>query len=370
MKSAVYQKPAQSAIERWETAAASGARLRDDPVRQHAAAAPPGHAELLLVHETPLHQHVHAGQEVLGVVAGIAVLDDVAELLPVGRAPARVRIEHDVAPGRHPLELVVEGRAVGGVRSAVDVEDQRIALAGVEVRRLEDPGLHALAVEARIDDLLRRADLELGEEGLVDAGQAARRGRGRGVENEQVADFGRGGDHEGEPAAVRSRIVGDDLLVAGRERVDLPGGGVDALQVRAPVIGGAHEDGFAVAAPDGPRGEAPAGSALIAGEAAAHVPVVGAGEEARRFRSDLRDVELGLIVRAHGLAAGSALEREPLAVSAERELADGAVDARGHRHLAPANRYRKDVAVRRLVIRLLHPVRHEVERPPVGREGG
>ena len=71
---------------------------------------------------------------------------------------------------------------------------------------------------------------------------------------------------EGEPAAVRRRVVGDDFLVAGRERIDLPGGGVDALQVRAPVIGGAHEDGLAVAAPDRARGQAAAGRALVAGE--------------------------------------------------------------------------------------------------------
>ena len=137
-------------------------------------------------------------------------------------------------------------------------------------------------------------------------------------------------------------------------------------------LGGADENGPAVAAPDGARGQAAPRRTLVAGERAPHVSVVRAREQARRgLRSHVGHVQLGLVVGAHGLAARSALEREPLAVPAERELTDGAVDARGHCQLAtPANQYREDIAVRSLVIRLLHPVRHEVERPAVGRESG
>src|SRR5258706_57685 len=90
----------------------------------------------------------------------------------------------------------------------------------------------------------------------------------------------------------------------------------------------------------------------------------------RRGRSQVRDVQLGLIVGAHGLAAGHALERDALAVGAERELPDGAVDARGQGHLAPSHGYGEDVAIGRLVVRLLHAVRHEVDGPAIGREGG
>ena len=56
------------------------------------------------------------------------VLDDVAEVLAVQRAAARVREQHDVALRRHPLELVRVDIAVGRVRTAVNLENQRVLL--------------------------------------------------------------------------------------------------------------------------------------------------------------------------------------------------------------------------------------------------
>jgi hypothetical protein len=211
----------------------------------------------------------------------------------------------------------------------VDVQDQRIALLGVEAGRLEDPGLDGLPVEARVHDLLRRADQHFGEEGFVDARQAARRAHA-GAENEEVPDLGRGRKDESDAATVGRGGIGDDFLVPGGERVHLAGGDVDALQVRAPVIRRADVDGRAVATPDRARGQAAPRRTLIAGEPTADVPVVGPGQEARRsLRSQVRHVQLGLVVGAHLLAAGHALERDALAVGAERELPDRAVDARG-----------------------------------------
>ena len=48
-------------------------------------------------------------------------LDDVAELLAVGRAAARIGVEHDVTLGRHPVEFVREGVAVSRIRPTMDL---------------------------------------------------------------------------------------------------------------------------------------------------------------------------------------------------------------------------------------------------------
>ena len=49
------------------------------------------------------------------------ILNDVAELLAIGGTSARVGIEHDVTFRCHPLELVLEDPAVGGVGTAMDI---------------------------------------------------------------------------------------------------------------------------------------------------------------------------------------------------------------------------------------------------------
>ena len=61
------------------------------------------------------------------------------------------------------MELVEERVAVGGVRAAVDVQDQRILLAGPESRRLLDPGVDLVPVEAGVLQLLGWRDLDFGE---------------------------------------------------------------------------------------------------------------------------------------------------------------------------------------------------------------
>jgi hypothetical protein len=87
-----------------------------------------------------------------------------------------------------------------------------------------------------------------GEKLAVDVGQAGELPAG--VRHEQVADVGRSRDDEREPSAVRRRGVRGDLLVAGRERLDLARGGVDALDVRAAVLRGTDQDESAVLRPE------------------------------------------------------------------------------------------------------------------------
>ena len=104
------------------------------------------------------------------IVAGIMVLDHVAEFLAVARAAARIRIKHDVTLRRHPLELVAKNKSVSGVRAAVDIQDERIFFRLVESRRLLQPGLDAFAIEALVADLFRLGQIELPEQFVVAVG--------------------------------------------------------------------------------------------------------------------------------------------------------------------------------------------------------
>jgi hypothetical protein len=68
---------------------------------------------------------VDAADQVVVVLARVVVVDLVRELGAVARAAARVRVEHEVALRRVELRLGREVRAVGGERTAVDLEQQR-----------------------------------------------------------------------------------------------------------------------------------------------------------------------------------------------------------------------------------------------------
>jgi hypothetical protein len=81
VKSAVYQKPAQSAIERCETAAAK----RSVCVIVQLVSTPPPLPPVtpsFVGRVAALDHHRRRRHQVLVVVAGVAVLDDVAEVLP------------------------------------------------------------------------------------------------------------------------------------------------------------------------------------------------------------------------------------------------------------------------------------------------
>ena len=96
-------------------------RVTDGPISQQTAAAPARDAEFLLVDVTTFEQFVDAGHQIFEVVAGIVILNDVAEILTVRRAAARIRIQNDVTLRRHPLKFMNENVAVGNVRAAVNV---------------------------------------------------------------------------------------------------------------------------------------------------------------------------------------------------------------------------------------------------------
>src|SRR5688572_2473634 len=124
-------------------------RLADDPGGQDAAARAARDIQPVGVDEPRRYARVDGAHEVGVVVAGIAVLDQVRELFAVRRRAARIRVEHDVAGARVELHVGRERRAVRGVRPAVDLEDQRILLAAVEIGRRDEPRADRAAVEAR-----------------------------------------------------------------------------------------------------------------------------------------------------------------------------------------------------------------------------
>src|SRR5256885_16164993 len=121
-------------------------RLGDGPVGEHSATAPTGDPHARGVDVPALENFIHAQHQILVVVARIVELDDVAEVLPVRRAAARVRVENDVTLGRHPEEFVRKRRAVSSVWSAMNLEYQRKLFRRVERRRLENPTLNPLTV--------------------------------------------------------------------------------------------------------------------------------------------------------------------------------------------------------------------------------
>ena len=232
VKSAVNQKPYQSAMSRCDDGGLEALRLGDRPVGQQPAAAAAGHAEPCRIDVASLDHLVHAGHQVFVVVAGIVVLDDVAEVLTVRRAAARVGEEHDVALRGHPHELVRVGVAVCRVRAAVNLEDHRILARRIEVRRFQNPALDLPAVEARVPDFFRLALADVGEERVVDVRDLRRRAAGR-RQDRDVADVGLGRDRGGQPRAVCGGGVGDDVLRPGGDGFHRAGRDDDPLEIRA-----------------------------------------------------------------------------------------------------------------------------------------
>ena len=87
--------------------------------------------------------------------------------------------------------------AIGGVRAAVDIQDQGIPGAWLESRRLLDPGVDLVPVEAGVLDLLGWSDVELSKELGVQCGQPLR-GPGAGLDQEEIAWLCVGGSERGQ----------------------------------------------------------------------------------------------------------------------------------------------------------------------------
>lgn len=121
--------------------------LAHDPCREDAAAAAARDEEVGRVNEATRDDVIHRGHQVVVVLARVVVVDEIAELLAVARAAARIGIDDDVA--RRSVRLDLGGESVAVVREgpAVDLENERILPGRVELGRLDDPSLDPPFVE-------------------------------------------------------------------------------------------------------------------------------------------------------------------------------------------------------------------------------
>src|SRR5438046_5420667 len=91
------------------------------------------------------------------------ILNDVTKILSVGRAPARIWIKHYITFCRHPLKLVLENVAVSRMRSAMDVQNERVFFCRIKGRWFLHPSLNPFAVETLVGNLLRFSEIKFRE---------------------------------------------------------------------------------------------------------------------------------------------------------------------------------------------------------------
>ena len=340
-------------------------RLRDRPVRQEASAAAARDAEATGVHVAAPQHLVDAGHQILVVVAGVVILDDVPEILPVRRAAARIREQHDIALRCHPLELVRVGIAVGRMRTAVDFENQGVLPGRFEVRRLQNPRLNLLPVERSIPDLFRLALLDVFEEVVVDVRNRIRLKGSCPVQNRKISDVRLGRKRRGDPRSVGRRAVRNEIVRAVGQRLDLAGRDRNALQVRAAFLRRDDDQRLLILRPEDRLAVLSARRRLVPADAARDVEVIVGGQVLRRAARRVDDPQVRLAVGTNRFAAKRADEGDPFAVGRQRQVADSAFDARELLDRAARRRHGIELVIALVVVRLRDAGRREVDRGAV-----
>ncbi len=113
--------PVDDRIERGGGAEAIG--VFDGPSGEHAAAAAAGDEEIVGVDVALGDDGVDAAVEVVEIIAGIGVVDEVGEFFAVTGAAAGIGVEHDIAQGSPDLLFEIEAVAVVAKGSAVNFQD-------------------------------------------------------------------------------------------------------------------------------------------------------------------------------------------------------------------------------------------------------
>ena len=168
----------------------------DHPAGEHAAAGAAGDEEVVGVDVALGENGVDAGVEVVEIVAGIGVMNQIGEFFAVAGAAARVGVEDDVTLGGPDLRLQVETIAVVGERTAVNLEDEGIFLGGIKIRRLDDPAFDFAFVEGGfVPEFLDCAEFLGGEEFAIERGEDV--------------EFGIGERSDGDVAGIGGRVVLD-----------------------------------------------------------------------------------------------------------------------------------------------------------------
>src|SRR5215472_1992889 len=247
-------------------------RVRDCPVGEHTATAAAGYTEFLRVDVPTFEDFVHADHQVAVVVARIVILNEVAKILAVAGGAARVDVQNDVAFGRHPLKFVIKDPTVGSVRPAVNVQNERVFLFRIKVRRLLNPSLDALAIEAGVIDLLRRRQLELRPELAVEVGNAGLSAHRR--NGEQIADHKGRRDQGNDGGSVPSNAKIQYGLIALSDFGYGAGLRIDPDEGRASLFLDGVEQPAAVRRPVEPATAPAARSGVVAEDRATHIEVI------------------------------------------------------------------------------------------------
>jgi len=315
------------------------------------------------------------------------VLDHVGELLTVVGGAARVGIDDNVALGCHVLELVIEDPAVSRVRSAMDVENHRVLLGGIEIRWLLHPGLDGLACDVlgigRGHNLkvVRHGEFELREESLVDVRELGLRIRAVERKGEEVADVDRRGDEEKGLGRGGRDGEGQGRLLFCGELGDLTGGGIECDQDGAAAFADEVVQNLAVGRPAGSGAAGSAGSGVVATDAATNLIVILRCKVVRWFgcrsrvaRIDLEQEHVRLLVRARLGRSVLAVKGNAIARGRDGEAARGKRElgnkGDGGRSLAGGRRQLKsiDLVVGEIVVRLIRVLGGEVQNRSAGFE--
>ena len=131
--------PVDDGIEARGGAEAFG--VLDGPSGEDAAAAAAGNEEIVGVDVAFGDDGVDAAIEVGEIVAGIGVVDEIGKFFAVAGAAAWIGVEDDVTHRSPDLFFKIEAVAVIAKRAAVNFQDERIFLGGIEIGRLNDPAL-------------------------------------------------------------------------------------------------------------------------------------------------------------------------------------------------------------------------------------
>lgn len=281
-------------------------RARDDPVGEQTAAASARDAQPRLVHVAARQHVVHGRHQVVEVVAGVRVLNAIRERLSVGRAAARVHVDDDVSRGRQHAELVEERVAVRRVRSAVNLEHERILLRRIEARRLHDPSLHAAAVEGLAPELLDLAEVRPGHEFLVRPVEHRPPARAH-IHHDEVAGRPVPADGQRQSRAVRARGAAHHVVLRPGQVVEAATGEIEPRGARD-AVQAVTEQQAAVARERERQRAAAARRVLIARGRLADGEIPSVGEHLRRAQGPraLQQQQVVLVVRARRLGADPA----------------------------------------------------------------
>ena len=115
--------------------------MLDGPASEDTAAAAAGDEEIVGVNVAFGDDGVDAAVEIVKIVAGIGVMDEIGKFLAIAGAAARVDVENHIASASQHLLFEIKTIAIVGEGAAVNFKNERIFLGRIKIRRVNDPAL-------------------------------------------------------------------------------------------------------------------------------------------------------------------------------------------------------------------------------------